>query len=148
MRRQWRPAPEDADRGSEAIEAAIGVPAFLLFVALVIAAGRLAIAQQAVEAAADDAARSASISRNQGQAQVAGQSAATSGLTNQGLRCLNQRVVIDTSEFSAPVGTAAQAGATVTCVVNLSDVTLPGLPGTKTITVTRSSPIDTYRERD
>ncbi len=144
---RWRSAPEDAERGSEAVEAAIGVPAFLLFIALIVAAGRMAIAQQAVEAAADDAARSASISRNQGQAQVAGHATAVSGLTNQGLRCLSQRVVIDTREFAAPVGTPAKTRATVTCNVKLSDVALPGLPGSKTITVTMSSPIDTYRER-
>ena len=41
----------------------------------------------------------------------------------------------------------ASVTATVTCVVNLSDVAVPGLPGTRTITATMSSPLDTYRER-
>jgi hypothetical protein len=45
------------------------------------------------------------------------------------------------------VGTPASVTATVTCVVNLSDVAIPGLPGTRTITATMSSPLDTYRER-
>ena len=47
----------DRERGSEAIEAAIGIPAFMLFVALIMAGGRLAIAHQAVESAAADGAR-------------------------------------------------------------------------------------------
>ncbi len=135
------------DRGSEALEAAIGVPAFLLFIALIIAGGRLAIADQAVQAAAAEAARSASISRTQGQAHGAAVSGATSSLANQQLQCTTKSVSVDTSGFASPVGTPASVTATVTCVVNLSDVAVPGLPGTRTITATMSSPLDTYRER-
>ena len=39
------------------------------------------------------------------------------------------------------------ATATVACVVNLADLSLPGVPGTRTVTATATSPIDTYRER-
>ena len=135
------------DRGSEALEAAIGVPAFLLFIALIIAGGRLAIADQAVQAAAAEAARSASISRTQGQAHTSAVSGAASSLANQKLQCTTKSVSVDTSGFASPVGTPASVTATVTCVVNLSDVAVPGLPGTRTITATMSSPLDTYRER-
>ena len=136
-----------SDRGSEALEAAIGVPAFLLFIALIIAGGRLAIADQAVQAAAAEAARSASISRTQGQAHGSAVSGATSSLASQKLQCTTKSVSVDTSGFASPVGTPASVTATVTCVVNLSDVAVPGLPGTRTITATMSSPLDTYRER-
>ena len=136
-----------SDRGSEALEAAIGVPAFLLFIALIIAGGRLAIADQAVQAAAAEAARSASISRTEGQAHGSAVSGATSSLANQKLQCTTKSVSVDTSGFASPVGTHASVAATVTCVVNLSDVAVPGLPGTRTITATMSSPLDTYRER-
>lgn len=136
-----------SDRGSEAVEAAVGVPAFLLFIALIIAGGRLAIAHQAVEAAASDAARSASISRTQGSAQGSALSSATASLANQKLQCASKTVNVDTSGFASPVGTPATVTATVTCVVKLADVAVPGLPGTKTITATMSSPLDTYRER-
>lgn len=135
------------DRGSEALEAAIGVPAFLLFIALIIAGGRLAIADQAVQAAAAEAARSASISRTQEEAHGSAVSGATSSLANQKLQCTTKSVSVDTSGFASPVGTPASVTATVTCVVNLSDVAVPGLPGTRTITATMSSPLDTYRER-
>ncbi len=37
--------------------------------------------------------------------------------------------------------------ATVTCVVNLGDISVPGLPGSLTITETVTSPLDTYRGR-
>ena len=49
------------EHGSVAIEAAIGVPAFGLFVAMIILGGRVEIAKQSVEAAAYEAARAASI---------------------------------------------------------------------------------------
>lgn len=137
----------DRERGSEAIEAAIGIPAFVLFIALIIAAGRIAIADQAVEAAAADAARSASISRTQGEANATAESRAAATLANQQLQCLSMGVSVDTSGFASPAGTPTDVTATVTCVVNLSDVAIPGLPGSHTITATMTSPIDTYRER-
>jgi Flp pilus assembly protein TadG len=137
----------DRERGSAVIEAVVGVPAFMLFVLLIIAGGRLAIAQQAVEAAAADAARAASIARTPEQARRDGESGATATLTNQGLHCRSQQVQVDVGGFAAPVGTPARVTATVTCVADLSDLALPGLPGSRTITATLSSPIDTYRER-
>src|SRR6478735_7313694 len=136
-----------AERGSAVIETVIGVPAFLLFVGLIIFAGRMAIAHQAVEAAATSAARSASISRTQGEAEGAASSSATATLADQGLTCATTAVTVDTTGFAAPVGTPAQVTATVTCEVNLTDLSVPGIPGTKTVTATMRSAIDTYRER-
>jgi len=112
-------------RGSAVIETVIGIPAFMLFVALIVYAGRVAIAHQVVQSAAADAARSASIARTQGGAQTAGVAAAATSLANQQANCT----------------------ATVTCHVNLSDLSLPGVSGSKAITATMSSPLDTYRER-
>lgn len=137
----------EGERGSETIEAVIGVPAFLLFIAMIITAGRIAMTHQAVESAAAEAARSASIARTQGEAQSTGNSGATSSLSNQGLQCASRQVAVDTSGFAAPAGTPSKVTATVTCVVNLSDIAVPGMPGTQTITSTMTSPIDTYRER-
>ena len=141
-----RTSRRNRDRGSAAIEAVIGIPAFGLFLALIILGGRVTIAQQAVESAAA-AARAASISRTQGQAQTAASAEATTSLRNQSVNCVTTQVRVDTSGFAAPAGTPASVGATVTCVVNLSDLALPGLPGSRSITATASSPLDTYRER-
>ena len=135
------------ETGSAALEAAVGLPAFLLFVALVILAGRLAIATQAVQSSASEAARVASIARTQGAASSAASSAATSSLANQNVNCVRSAVTLDTTGFGAPVGTPAQVTATVRCVVNVADLSLPGVPGTRTVTGTASSPIDTFRER-
>lgn len=135
------------ERGSVAIEAAIGVPAFGLFVAMIILGGRVEIAKQSVDAAAYEAARAASIERTQSEAIASGRSAATSSLHDQGLQCATTDITVNAAGFNAPVGNTAQVTATVTCKVNLSDLSIPGLPGTRTITATASSPIDAYRER-
>jgi Flp pilus assembly protein TadG len=142
-----RRACQDSERGSATVEAAIGLPAFMLFVGLIIFAGRVAIAHQAVEAAAAEAARTASISRTHGQAQSTATTAAATSLRNQHLDCVTQQVAVDTTGFSAPVGTPAKITATISCVINLSDLSVPGVPGTHTVAATMSSPIDTYRER-
>ena len=135
------------ETGSAAIEAAVGLPAFMLLIALVILAGRLSIATQAVQASASEAARVASIARTQGAASSAASAAAAASLANQNLNCARSAVTLDTTGFEAPVGTPAQVTATVRCVLNVGDLSLPGIPGTKTVTGTASSPIDTYRER-
>ncbi len=135
------------ERGSEAIETVIGVSAFVLLIGLVGAGGRIAVAQQAVEAAAADASRSASLARTQGQAASQATSSASASLANQHLRCRSRQVRVDTSGFATPVGTPSRVSATITCVVDLSDIAIPGLPGSKTLRSTMSSPLDTYRER-
>ena len=114
------------ERGSAAVEAAVGVPAFALFLALIILAGRIATAGQAVEAAAADAARS---------------------LATQQLSCSTTRVTVDAAGFTTPVGQPATVTATVSCEVRLADLAIPGLPGTRTVTATMTSPLDTYRGR-
>ena len=139
--------PLTSERGSASVEAAVGVPAFLLLVGLLVLGGRTAIAQQAVQAAASDAARAASIARTVSTARADASSAAHTSLTNQHLDCATTAVAVDTVAFGTPVGTPGQVSATVTCALRLDDIGLPGIAGTKTITATMSSPLDTYRGR-
>ncbi len=136
------------ERGSESIEAVIGMTALMLFIALIMAAGRISIAHQSVISAAAEAARAASISRSAGLAQAEASSGASVSLANQSLECASTRVIVDTSGFSSPVGVPAAVTATVSCEVSLADIAIPGLPGSTTITATVSSPLDTYRERN
>lgn len=140
------PARGPRDRGSSVVEVVILAPALGLFLALIIAGGRVALAHQAVEASAAEAARAASIARTQGRAGADARTAATSSLASQSTRCVSTSVSVDTSGFATPVGTPASVSATVTCQVDLAGL-LPGLPGSMTITATMRSPLDTYRER-
>ena len=139
--------PTRDERGSATVEAVIGVPAFLLLTALLVLGGRIAIATQVVQAAASDAARAASIARTAASARADATTAARHSLTNQDLACATTSVTVDTHAFAAPIGTAGQVSATVTCALPLGDLGVPGLAGTKTITATMSSPLDTYRGR-
>lgn len=135
------------ERGSAAIEAAIGLPAFILFVGLIIAGGRLAIAHQALQSAAADAARTASIARDAGDAGSSARREAEASLRNQKLDCRSTKVSVDTSGFHVPTGQPAEVTVTLSCRVDLADLSVPGVPGSRLIRASMSSPIDTWRER-
>lgn len=135
------------DRGSASLETIIVAAGLMLFIGVIVFAGRTALAQQAVDAAAADGARAASIARTSGEARSRADATAANTLSNQNLACSSRSVSIDTSGFSRPVGTPATVAATVTCRVQLSDLFVPGVPGSKTVTATATSPLDTYRER-
>lgn len=136
-----------ADRGSATLEVVVLAPALLLLLGLVVTAGRLVVAEGAIEEAARDGARQASTARGASAAASIARTAAEGTLAAQGLRCASSGVSVDTSGFSVPVGQPAQVTATVTCTVQLSDVAVPGTPGSKTLRASFSSPIDRYRER-
>ncbi|MFJ3825999.1 TadE/TadG family type IV pilus assembly protein [Streptomyces nodosus] len=136
-----------ADEGSAAIEAAIIAPCLLLFVLLAIAAGRIVMAGQVVDAAAEDAARQASITRSPSEARDSALAAARATMSGQGLHCASVDIALGTSGLQAAVGEAGTVTATVTCRVQLSDLALPGVPGTRTMTSSFTSTVDQYVER-
>jgi Flp pilus assembly protein TadG len=143
----WR-ARLAEDRGSEAIQAAIITPLLLAFVCMAIAAGRLVLSGSKINAAAEDAARAASIERTYSAAKsAAGETAATS-LDDQGLKCASRNVSVDAGGLTVPVGQVGYVTVTVTCTVNLSDLLLPGAPGSKTLTSSFTSVVDAYRSRE
>ncbi|WP_239070172.1 TadE/TadG family type IV pilus assembly protein [Cellulomonas chitinilytica] len=129
------------------VEVVTLAPAVGLLVMLIFAGGRTAVAHQATEAAAAEAARAASIARTQATAEGRARDAAVQSLTDQGLNCVTSAVDVDVAAFAAAVGTAASVGATVACAVPMGDLVLPGMPGSITVSATMRSPLDTYRER-
>lgn len=139
--------PDAGDRGSVAVETAILLPAFLILIVLAIVVGRTTIAQNAVDLAAHDAARAASISRTADVARSAALAAAGGTLTRQGIGCGPLTVAVDTAGFSRPVGEPAAVTVTVTCVVSLADVAPPGAPASRTLSASFTSPLDRYRGR-
>ena len=135
------------ERGSASLEAVIGVPAFALFVALIIMGGRTATAHQALESAAADAARSASLARSAPAAAEAARQAARTSLANQDLSCTDVDVSVDVEAFTQAVGRDASVAVTVACRLDLSDLSIPGVPGSHLLRASMSSPLDTWRER-
>ncbi|MFI6782547.1 TadE/TadG family type IV pilus assembly protein [Micromonospora sp. NPDC050276] len=150
-----------AERGSVSIEVAVLAPAFIALMVLAGVVGRSAVAAEALDAAAHDAARAASISRESGAARTAALAAAQKQLDWHGLACANDLDPTFTGSvggaassfdeaFSSQVGTDATVTVTITCVVSFQDITLDILPGMKSerqITAEFTSPLDRYRGR-
>ena len=134
------------DEGNAALELVVLAPVILFLLGLMIAAGRTSIAQGSVDAAARDAARQASIALTPGAAQAAAQSSAQAALSQDGLDC-KPRVHVDTSQFGTQVGLPASVTATVYCRVSLSDLVVPGLPGSRMLWFSFTSPLDPFREK-
>ncbi|KAE8765365.1 TadE family protein [Georgenia thermotolerans] len=145
--RRWYTRDGPGERGSASVEASIGVPAFMLFIGLIIFAGRVAVTHQTVQTAADAAARSASLARTAAEAGASAQQAAEVSLANQALKCAAVDVSVDTSAFATAIGTASEVAVTVVCHVDLADVSVPGVPGSHAVRATMSSPLDVWRTR-
>ncbi|MGW2027764.1 TadE/TadG family type IV pilus assembly protein [Streptomyces decoyicus] len=141
-----RVAAADRDRGSESVQAAIVTPLLVMLLCLVIAGGRLVLAGSKVDAAAQDAAREASIARSADQAHSDALAAARSALADQGVACQDTSVVVDTSGLATAAGQAASVRATIRCTVSLTDLLLPA-PGSRTLESSSTSVVDTYRQR-
>ncbi|MFF8638958.1 TadE family protein [Streptomyces pilosus] len=135
------------DDGSVAIEAALIVPPLLMFVCLAIAGGRIVTSGAKIDAAAEDAAREASIHRTAASAQAAAQAAAAESLNDQGITCASSSVNMNTGGLSVPLGQVGTVTVTVSCTVPLADLLLPGAPGARTLTSTATSVVDQYRQR-
>lgn len=135
------------ERGSITAEVAILAPALLVVLGLVIAAGRITVAGSAVEQGAAAAARAASIARSPEHAGHAARTAAQASLTGQDVQCADLRVDLDLSGFAAAVGTPATVSARLSCEVPLRDLTVPGMPGTRTLEAGMTSPLDRFRAR-
>jgi Flp pilus assembly protein TadG len=129
------------------VEAAIILPSLIMFLCLAIAGGRLVTSGAKIDAAAEDAAREASIHRTAAAAQDAAHAAASQSLDDQGIKCASISVSVNTGGLNVPVGQVGTVTATVRCTVNLSDLLLPGVPGARTLTSTATSVVDQYRQR-
>jgi Flp pilus assembly protein TadG len=135
------------ERGSATLELVVWAPGLLLLIALLTVAGRVNGANAAVEQAAADAARAASLARTAASAEQLARQHAQQTLAAQGLACTTTIVTVDTADFGTAPGQPGTVTATVTCPVRLSDLGVPGLPGTRTVTHTAVSSLDTFRER-
>ena len=142
-----RPTPNGDDRGSVTLELAVLTPALILLLGLVALAGRVEVAASAVEHAAATGARAASLARTVDAAQAAATEAVGRELDVQGLRCANAVVTVDAAGLAAPLGEPASVTVTTSCTVTMSDLAVPGLPGSRTLTGQATSAVDRFRSR-
>jgi hypothetical protein len=136
----------DSDCGSAPIEMAITGLLAIGLIGVIVVGGRVAIASASMSDVAGSAARDGSIARTAPQAIQIAQASALASLTSQNLHCEGgPHVAVDTSGFSAAPGSPASIRVDVTCVVSLSDVGIPGLPGSRTLHDHATSPLDPFR---
>ena len=131
-----------SEAGSATVELTLLTPLLVALLLLIVALGRFAGARADVDDAARDAARAASFARTRNGAQTAAQQAANATLQAGGVTCRSMAVEVDLTDFR-PGGNVA---ADVACVVDLADVGLIKLPGSKTMAARSVSVVDTFRE--
>ena len=135
----WR-----SERGSVSVEVAVIAPAFVFLLLLVVFAGKVSEADGNVERAAAEGARAASLRQNPGDAIDDAQAVVAANLDAAGVPCTSLDTVVDTSTFE-PGGTVT---VTVRCEASMADVTLLGVPGTRSFSATSTEVIDTYRSSE
>lgn len=129
------------ERGVTAVEFVLITPVLVVALLFTVGLARMAHARQQVESVAADAARAASLERNTSLAADRGKQTAEQSMGANGLSCSPLKVHVDVSRYR-PGGVVT---ARVSCRVELSDLTLSGLPGSHTYVANSSVPIETYR---
>lgn len=131
-----------SERGSASAELALLTPVLIVVLLLMVGLGRIARGRADVDSAARDAARAASLARSPEAARVLAEDAAAATLATEGLPCRHFQVEVDVADFR-PGGLVA---ADVSCAVDLADLTLLRLPGSRTLTARSVSVVDRFRE--
>lgn len=135
---RWR---ED---GSMTTELVLLTPVLLLLLGFVVFAGRLGGVQQQVLAAADEAARAASLRGDPDAGRAAAAATVQDNIADAGMECADLAVEVDTGAFHR----GGHVTVTVRCAVGLDDVVFAGLPGSRQYESAATEVIDLYRGGD
>jgi hypothetical protein len=119
------------------------MPVLILFLFLVVAAGRLTDAKGDVVSAASDAARAASLQGDAATAVAQAQQIAAATVAGEGLDCRGGlRVAVG---FEPAFERGATVHTSVECDIATGDLALLDLPGVITVRQQAWEPIDTHR---
>jgi Flp pilus assembly protein TadG len=134
------------DKGSMAVEFVVAVPGFLILLLLVAAGGDWVSSSGQVGAAASDAARAASLARDQNDANTAASNAAAYDLRGA---CTggDPTTSVTPLPLGTPFATATAVQITVNCTVKLQAFKVIGFPATTTFTRTAVAPLDVFVQR-
>ncbi|MCE7011725.1 pilus assembly protein [Kibdelosporangium philippinense] len=127
--------------GSAAAELTLLTPLLILLLLFVVLCGRLADTKLRINDVAHQAARAATLARTPSQATANAQSTASAALASAGITCQSLTVSTDTQGLK-PGSTVT---VTVSCSVGLGDLTMLGVPGSRTFESSFSSPVDVWR---
>lgn len=136
-----------SQRGAAAVEVTLLVPLLCLILGGLAGGWRVGWARTQVVEAAAAGARAATIANSAGAALQQSTAAIEADLMTVGVHCAGLQVDVDTSAFAQPPGVRGEVTARVSCLLNLSDVLVPGLPGALAITTAATEPLDIFRER-
>lgn len=131
-------------RGSLAVEMAIIVPSILLIFGLIFAYGRAASVNGTLESATRDAARSATLARSYDEARDRARAVVGEAIAGLPETCRDSVVVDLSPRFEA----GEPVTVTVRCTYSISDIGLPGAPGTLRPESSFTSMLDPYRGVD
>ncbi len=128
--------------GSVAVELTLLSVPLVVLLLLIVTFGRLAGARLELSTVAGQAARAASVQRDQATAVAAARQLAHDALTeNTNPTCSSLAVTVDLARWR-PGGAVT---VTLDCRVDLADLASPGLPQTRHLSTTATAPIDLYR---
>ena len=145
--RRRRSSRQAGDRGAIAVEVALITPIVVMLMGLFTFGYRLWTARAGVQSAAGAAARAASLATTEEAGAAVARQLALANLDTLGVTCRSSAITSDTAALGNPAGEPGSVGVSVTCVVSLADLVLPGAPGTLSVTRSAREPIDTFRER-
>ncbi len=129
------------ERGSVAAELTLLTPLLILLLLFVVLCGRLADAKLRINDVAHQAARAATLARTPSQATAIAEATANAALASAGITCQSLTVSTDTQGLK-PGSTVT---VTVSCSVGLGDLSMLGVPGSRTFESSFSSPVDVWR---
>jgi len=133
------------ERGGAAVEIVVVAPLLILMLFFVVGLGRLGTAREAVDGAARDGAREASIARDTNDAITTAQQVATDTLAEKKVSCSNPNVDVQFAPKPGQLTAGGTVKVVVDCTVQNGDVAFPGMPGTKTMRGESTAVVDTYR---
>ena len=129
------------DRGSLTVELVVLAPVVLLVAMGTVLFGRVTEARQQVVEAARAGVEAAAVLPTGGTAQWVGSMNAVIDLVGRTHTCAHVSVSVDTGRF-VPGGSVTVH---VACEVLLSDLAVPGLPGSTVVRASATAPLDPYR---
>ena len=122
------------------VELVVLTPVIVVFILVALAFGRYALAKEQLVGGARAAADAVAIADSALQAQQAGSAAAMPVLQSDHT-CRNPTVSVDSLAFAPGV----QVRVSVSCQMALSDLLIPGFPGSVSVQAVQVATIDPYR---
>jgi hypothetical protein len=126
------------------MEAVLIIPAFVVFLVLVVGIGRIAMVRDELHGASVGGSRVASLASDSSQAKLQAERLVNEHLKSAKSLCRQLDIDIDASALDLPPGQPGAVRVTLDCTLTLGDLSIPGLPGQIHINETFTTDVDPY----